>query len=220
MKALDTVIVPIHQEGRIFVLAFAAAAIGLFFLSDVLGMMGLILTGWCVYFFRDPERVIPERDGILISPTDGVVSAITSAPPPPELGMGDDPLVRISIFLNVFNVHVPRAPIAGTIERLVYVPGLFLNAADSRASEMNERQLILLEDKEGTQVAISLLAGLVARRIVCDLTEEATVARGDRMGIIRFGSRADIWVPSSMVVRAEVGQLMIAGETVIAEQQG
>lgn len=219
MKALETISVPIHNEGRIFVVAFAALTIGLFWLGGAFGMIGLVLTAWCYYFFRDPERIVPARDGILISPADGVVSAVTSAPPPPELGMGTTPLVRISIFLSVFDVHIPRSPLAGVVSRLVYVPGLFLNAADERASEMNERQLMLIEDGKGTSVAVSLLAGLVARRIICDLEEDQTVVRGERMGIIRFGSRADIWVPETMTVRAEVGQKMIGGETVIAESE-
>lgn len=219
MKALDTVITPIHPEGRAFVLVFAAVSLLAFLIWDPLGWSGLVLTAWCYYFFRDPERVIPAQDGVLVSPADGTVSAITEASPPPELDMGDAPMTRVSIFLNVFNVHINRTPIEGRVGKLVYVPGLFVNAAEDKASEVNERQLIRIDPEGGDSVAVALVAGLVARRILCSLTDAQTVSRGERMALIRFGSRADIWVPKDMDLSVSVGQTMIGGETIVANKR-
>jgi phosphatidylserine decarboxylase len=216
MKATDVVMTPIHKEGHIFVVIFFAISIGLFFLSEPLGWIGLILTAWCLYFFRDPERVVPDEAKVLVSPADGTVCAVTEAAPPAELGMGDEPRVRVSIFLSVFNVHVNRTPAAGEITGLAHVPGKFLNAAATEASEENERQLIRMTTADGHDIAYAQVAGLVARRILCDLEIGQQVGRGERFGLIRFGSRTDIYLDKGLEATVQVGQTMIGGETIIA----
>lgn len=217
MKASDAVLTPIHKEGHRFIAGFFAVSVLLFyFVAPALGWVGLILTAWCIYFFRDPNRVIPAAKGVLVSPADGTVSAVVEVNPPAELGMGDEPRVRISIFLSVFNVHVNRVPAAGKITGLAYVHGKFLSAADDDAGEENERQLVRMTTEDGHDVAFSQVAGLVARRILCDLKEGDEVGRGDRFGLIRFGSRTDIYLPKDMSATVDVGQTMIGGETVIA----
>ncbi|WP_420429301.1 phosphatidylserine decarboxylase [Kordiimonas sp.] len=216
MKAMDVVMTPIHKEGHVFVVIFFAVSIGLFFLAEPLGWVGLILTAWCLYFFRDPERVVPQDAGILVSPADGTVCAITEAAPPAELGMGDEPCTRISIFLSVFNVHVNRLPAAGEITGMAYVPGKYLNAAASEASDENERQLIRMTTEDGHDIAFAQVAGLVARRILCDLHIGDNHGRGERFGLIRFGSRTDIYLDKKLAPKVSVGQTMIGGETVIA----
>ena len=218
MKASDVVMTPIHKEGHIFVVIFFAISFGLFFLSEPLGWIGLILTAWCLYFFRDPERVVPEEAGVLVSPADGTVCAVTEAAPPAELGMGDEPRVRVSIFLSVFNVHVNRTPAAGEITGLAHVPGKFLNAAATEASEENERQLIRMTTSDGHDIAYAQVAGLVARRILCDLEIGQNVGRGERFGLIRFGSRTDIYLDKGLEATVQVGQTMIGGETIIARK--
>ena len=217
MKASDTVITPIHREGHFFVALFFALSLILFWLWAPLGWVGLVATAWCLYFFRDPERVVPQRGGILVSPGDGVVSSIGTARPPAELGYGDDEeRRRISVFLNVFNVHVNRSPEAGTVAAMVYVPGRFVNAADDTASDRNERQLVRLTTEDGPDIAFAQVAGLVARRILCDLSPGQKVARGERFGIIRFGSRVDIYLDPAYDILVAPGQSMIGGETVLA----
>lgn len=216
MNALDTVKTPIHKEGRLFLAIFAVVTLGLFLVFQPLGWMGVMATAWCVYFFRDPERVAPKGDDIVISPADGTVSAITTAPLPTQLDMGAGERTRISIFLNVFNVHVNRVPLSGTVKDSLYVKGEFLNAADNNASERNERQIVLIEDAKGRQLVVQQVAGLVARRILCDLNVGDTVELGDRYGLIRFGSRMDIYLPEGAKPSVEIGQTMIGGETVIA----
>ncbi|SDE41095.1 MULTISPECIES: phosphatidylserine decarboxylase [Kordiimonas] len=218
MKAMDVVMTPIHKEGHMFVAIFFAVSVGLFFLSEPLGWAGLILTGWCLYFFRDPERVVPDEKGVLVSPADGTVCLVMEATPPAELGMGDEPRTRISIFLSVFNVHVNRAPAAGEITNVAYVPGKFLNAAAEEASEENERQLIRMTTEDGHDIAFAQVAGLVARRILCDLEVDQTVERGERFGLIRFGSRTDIYLDKGQKATVAVGQTMIGGETIIARK--
>ncbi|TNE62071.1 MAG: phosphatidylserine decarboxylase [Alphaproteobacteria bacterium] len=218
MKALDVVMTPINREGHIFVAIFFVASLALFWVADPLGWIGLVLTAWCLYFFRDPERVVPDEPGVLVSPADGTVCLITEALPPAELDMGDAPRTRISIFLSVFNVHVNRVPAAGKVTRLAYVPGKYLNAADENASEENERQLVRMTTEDGHDIAFAQVAGLVARRILCDLSDDQTVARGDRFGLIRFGSRTDIYLDDGLVPMVKVGQTMIGGETVIARK--
>jgi len=220
MKASDVVMTPIHKEGHIFVVIFFAISIGLFFLSEPLGWVGLILTAWCLYFFRDPERVVPDEAKVLVSPADGTVCAVTEAAPPAELGMGDEPRVRVSIFLSVFNVHVNRTPAAGEITGLAHVPGKFLNAAATEASEENERQLIRMTTADGHDIAYAQVAGLVARRILCDLEIGQQVDRGERFGLIRFGSRTDIYLDKGLEATVLVGQTMIGGETIIARAKG
>ncbi|MGR3540439.1 MAG: phosphatidylserine decarboxylase [Hasllibacter sp.] len=216
LNLADTVIKPMHPEGRRFVAAFAVATLLLFALWTPLGWIGAGLTVWCYYFFRDPERFTPARPGVVVSPADGVVSEITRAAPPPELGLGDAPLQRISVFMSVFDVHVNRMPHAGSIERIAYRPGKFLSASLDKASEDNERQSLLVALPDGRRLAVTQIAGLVARRIVTFAAEGQTLATGERFGLIRFGSRADVYLPDGAEVLALEGQRMIAGETVVA----
>ncbi len=220
MKATDVVLTPIHKEGHTYIAIFFAAALALhFFISPFLGWVGIILTAWCIYFFRDPNRVVPDHEGVLVSPADGTVCAVVDAVPPAELGMGDEPRTRVSIFLSVFNVHVNRVPAAGKITGLAYVPGKYLNAAASEASEENERQLVRMTTENGHDIAFAQVAGLVARRIICDLKEGDEVSRGDRFGLIRFGSRTDIYLDKGLSAQVSVGQTMIGGETIIARSE-
>lgn len=218
MDVLKTVLVPINAEGHKFIAIFAAVTAVLFiFTPDILGWIGVVLTLWCVYFFRDPDRHVPTRDGLIVSPADGVVQMIERAVPPEELGMGSDPRLRISIFLNVFNVHVNRVPLGGTIIKQVYRPGKFLNAALDKASEENERHAVHLRTDDGKDFAFVQIAGLVARRIVCHLSDGQKVRTGERFGLIRFGSRTDIYLDEDVEPLVGVGQNMIGGETVIAD---
>ena len=217
MDAIRSVLVPIHREGHLFAAIFLAVTVVLFLIWEPLGWVGLILTAWCLYFFRDPERVTPTRNGLVISPADGVVNLITEAAPPPELEMGEMPRTRISIFMNVFNCHVNRSPVAGTVKKSVYQPGLFLNADLDKASDDNERQSLLIETDSGKQIAFVQIAGLVARRIVCDAKEGTVLAAGERFGIIRFGSRLDVYLEPGMAPLVGLGQTAIAGETVLAD---
>ena len=187
--------------------------------SVALGIAGVVLTLWCVYFFRDPERITPVREGLIISPADGVVKMIDKAPPPKELNMGDKDRWRICVFMNVFNVHVNRIPISGTVTALNYRPGKFLNASLDKASELNERQSLGLILDGGKDIAFVQIAGLVARRILCDVTEGKEMKTGERFGMIRFGSRVDVYLPDGVKPMVAVGQTAIAGETVIADIQ-
>jgi len=217
MKALDAVVTPIHKEGHAFIAVFFIISLVLFWLAEPFGWVGLILTAWCMYFFRDPHRVVPTAEGILVSPADGMVSAITEIAPPAELNMGSEPRTRITIFLSVFDVHINRVPAAGEITSVVYVPGEFVSAADDDAGERNERQLIRMTTEDGKDIAFSQVAGLVARRILCDAEVGQKVDRGDQFGLIRFGSRNDIYLDEGMEAFVSVGQTMIGGETVIAK---
>ncbi|WP_169545317.1 phosphatidylserine decarboxylase [Sneathiella aquimaris] len=218
MDTLKTVMVPINREGYRFVAIFAAITLLLFlFTWSFLGWIGVILTLWCVYFFRDPDRHVPTREGLIVSPADGVVQLIERAVPPEELGMGSDPLLRISVFLNVFNVHVNRIPLGGTIVKQVYRPGKFLNAALDKASEENERHAVHLKTEDGKDIVFVQIAGLVARRILCHLVDGQEVKTGERFGLIRFGSRTDIFLPEGVEPLVGVGQNMVGGETVIAD---
>ncbi len=217
MPLPGSVIVPIHPDGRRFIALFAAAALGLSLLAWPLGVLGAVLTAWCTYFFRDPHRVTPIREGLFISPADGLVQAVDSAAPPPELGMGDGPRRRIGIFMNVFDVHVNRIPCDGTVERTAYRPGKFLNASLDKASEDNERQSIRLRRPDGSNVAVVQIAGLIARRIRCDVRDGQTMRAGERIGLIRFGSRVDVYLPPGVEPTVAEGQRTIAGETVLAD---
>jgi phosphatidylserine decarboxylase len=214
---LATVFKPMHREGYRFVGIFAAATILLFFLSDVLGWIGVVLTVWAYYFFRDPDRVTPVRRGLLVSPADGVVSMIEPAVPPAELGLGAEPMTRISVFMNVFNCQVNRCPIEGRIERIAYRPGKFLNASLDKASVDNERNSLAIRLDDGRGIAVVQIAGLVARRIVCETQEGARLATGERFGMIRFGSRLDVYLPEGVAPLVALGQTMVAGETVLAD---
>jgi phosphatidylserine decarboxylase len=217
---LDTILgafVPIHPDGYKFVAGAALATLILFAVAPPLGWLAAIATAWCAYFFRDPERVIPARAGLVVSGADGKIAAITRAVPPRELQLGTEPLTRISVFLSIFDVHIVRAPVGGRIVRSAYVPGAFLNAELDKASEENERQALVIESEKGRKTGLVLIAGLIARRIVTFVGEGASVAQGERVGLIRFGSRVDVYLPEGARVLAEIGQTAIGGETVLAE---
>jgi phosphatidylserine decarboxylase len=213
----QSAIPPIHRAGWPFVALFAVVALILGTIADPLGWLGFIATAWCAYFFRDPDRVTPVRDGAVISPADGRIVHVAPAVPPAELGLGDAPLLRVSIFLNIFDVHINRMPMSGTIEKIAYHPGKFLNASLDKASEDNERNSIALKLDNGQTIGVVQIAGLIARRIVCDVTEGQTIKAGQRYGLIRFGSRADVYLPAGVVPQVTVGQRAVAGETILAD---
>ena len=214
---LSTFVKPMHREGYRFVAIFAAVTAVLFYLAEPLGWIGVCLTVWCYYFFRDPPRVTPLRDGLMISPADGVVSMIGPAVPPEELGLGPAAMTRISVFMNVFNCHVNRLPIAGTITKVAYRPGKFLNASLDKASVDNERNALAVRLPDGRDYAVVQIAGLVARRIVCDVKAGQALQTGERFGMIRFGSRLDIYLPAGVQPLIALGQSTLAGETVLAD---
>lgn len=196
---------------------FFAASVLLWHLHPYLGKLGLIFTAWCLYFFRNPNRVVPTRSGLIVSPADGVVQMIRTVVPPAEMGLGKVPLVRVSVFMNVFNVHINRSPVAGTVETIHYHKGKFFNAELDKASEHNERQLFCVKTKEGKKVGFVQIAGLIARRIRCDVVEGQKLHRGQRFGLIRFGSRVDIFLPKGVSPLVALGQKTVAGETVIGD---
>ena len=214
---LKHVLTPIHPDGWRFIAIAAVAALLLFWLWTPLGWLGVIVTLWCVYFFRDPWRVTPTRAGLVIAPADGLVVSVGRAAPPAELAMGETPMMRIGIFLNIFDVHVNRVPMAGRVQKLAYHPGKFLNASLDKASEVNERMAIRIASSAGAEIAVVQIAGLVARRIVCRLTEGQDVIAGQRFGLIRFGSRTDVYLPATWTPLVITGQRVIGGETVIAD---
>ena len=212
--------VPITPEGYPFIGAFALVSLILFWLWSPLGWIGTVLTLWCVYFFRDPPRMTPVRDGLVVAPADGTVSQITTAAPPHELGLGDKPLPRVSIFMSVFNCHVNRSPVAGQVEKIVYQPGKFFNADLDKASADNERNSLVIASTAGARIVVVQIAGLVARRIVSFVKEGQPVGAGERFGMIRFGSRLDVYLPPDTAPLVAVGQTAIAGETVLADLTG
>ena len=214
---LSTFVKPMHREGYRFVAIFAAVTAVLFYLAEPLGWVGVCLTVWCYYFFRDPQRVTPLREGLMISPADGVVSMIGPAVPPAELGLGPEALTRVSVFMNVFNCHVNRLPISGTITKVAYRPGKFLNASLDKASVDNERNALAVRLPDGRDYAVVQIAGLVARRIVCDVKAGQALRTGERFGMIRFGSRLDIYLPPGIQPLIALGQSTLAGETVLAD---
>lgn len=219
MSLADTVrnaFVPIHPEGYPFIAGFGVVALVLGLFSTSLFWIGLILTAWCAYFFRDPQRVTPIDDRLVISPADGVVSAVGPAVPPKELGLGPNEMTRISVFMNVFSCHVNRSPVRGRITKVEHKPGSFLNAELDKASTENERNGLVIQSPNGT-VATVQIAGLVARRIVCWVDQGYSLGVGERFGLIRFGSRVDVYMPLDSQPRVAVGQTAVAGETVIAE---
>ena len=207
---------PIHRHGYPFVAAFALVTVILFLTVPMLGWVGLIATAWVAYFFRDPPRVTPVLDALLVSPADGRVSLITRAVPPAELGLSALALLRISIFMSVFDCHVNRSPMSGRIERMVYHPGKFISADLDKASEANERNSLLIAGA-AARIGVVQIAGLIARRIVPFVREGDTVAAGERIGMIRFGSRLDVYLPENARLMVGEGQMALAGETVIAE---
>ncbi len=209
---------PIHREGWRFVAIFAAVTLVLFWLNvPLLPWVGVVLTAWCAYFFRDPERVTPIGKDLVISPADGQVSHIVDVIPPPELDLPRVKHTRISVFMNVFDVHVNRSPLQARIAKLTYVPGAFLNAELDKASEDNERQALTLERDDGSRIGTVQIAGLVARRIVKFVTEGDSLQAGQRFGLIRFGSRVDVYLPEGVAPLVCVGQRAVAGETVLAD---
>lgn len=213
---LKVVLVPINRAGYPFIAIFAAVAVALYIWWSPAGVLGALLTAWCVYFFRDPDRITPVGDDLVISPADGVVQSIVKAVPPPELNMGSEPRTRIAVFMNVFNVHVNRSPMSGIISAKHYRPGRFFNASLDKASEFNERMSLKVKTDKGVEVAFVQIAGLVARRILCYVEEGHAVQAGERFGLIRFGSRVDIFLPDTVQPLVIVGQTSIAGETVLA----
>jgi phosphatidylserine decarboxylase len=207
---------PIHREGYLFVAGFFVATLILWWIWGPLGWIGLIATLWCAYFFRDPARVTPVGADLVIAPADGTVSFAGYAAPPPELGLGMGPLQRVSIFMSVFDCHVNRTPVEGRVERIVYHPGLFLNADLDKASEDNERNSIVIDAPLG-RFGVVQIAGLIARRIICFTREGAHVSAGERIGLIRFGSRVDVYLPPNVQIVVGLDSRAVAGETVIAQ---
>ena len=217
VSMLSTFVKPMHPEGRKFVAIAAAIAVVLFLVWEPLGWLAAGVTVWVYYFFRDPERVVPERPDVMVSPADGLVSLLEPAVPPAELGLGEAEMVRISVFMSVFNCHVNRLPSAGTIDVVAYRPGKFLNASLDKASEDNERNGLAVTLPDGRRYGVVQIAGLVARRILCWTKNGDTLERGERFGLIRFGSRLDIYLPHGATPLVRIGQTMVAGETVIAD---
>jgi phosphatidylserine decarboxylase len=210
----------VHPEGRKFVVIAAAVALAfLFFISDEIGFPLLAVTVWIAAFFRDPIRTTPKGEGLIVAPADGLVTMIAQVSPPREMqgedALGPEPLTRISIFMSVFDVHINRTPIAGEIKRVVYISGKFLNADLDKASEENERQHILVEGRDGTRVGFTQIAGLVARRIVPWVKPGDLVGTGQRVGLIRFGSRVDLYLPAGTAPTVLLGQRTVAGETLV-----
>ncbi|KQY19364.1 MULTISPECIES: phosphatidylserine decarboxylase [Rhizobium/Agrobacterium group] len=219
MSLINTVrntLVPVHKEGYPFIAGFFVVSLVLGFLWEPLMWIGFILTAWCAYFFRDPERMTPLDDDLVISPADGRVSSIAMMTPPEELGLGTVPMLRITVFMNVFNCHVNRAPVRGTIRRIAYRAGKFVNAELDKASHENERNGLVIETGHG-EIGVVQIAGLVARRIICWSVPNDTLQAGERFGLIRFGSRLDVFLPEGAEPRVSLGQTAIAGETVLAE---
>jgi phosphatidylserine decarboxylase len=219
MSLVDSVrrlIVPIHKEGYPFIAIGIVAMLVLGSLWRPFGWIAALITIWICYFFRDPARVTPQREGLVVSPADGRVSQIATAVPPKELDLPEETMTRVSIFMNVFDCHVNRAPVEGRVAKIAYTPGLFLNAELDKASEDNERNAILIE-KDGKQLIMVQIAGLIARRIVPFVKEGQEVFTGERVGLIRFGSRVDVYLPLGVMPLVSEGQTAIAGETVLAD---
>ncbi len=218
-ESITSFLVPVHPDGHKFV-AIGAAATFVFFLLpgfSTLTWLATIGTVYVAYFFRDPPRVVPLREGLVVSAADGKVSAIETVTPPAELGLGDEPRERVSVFLSVFDVHINRAPVAGKIRKIIYSEGLFLNAASDKASEDNERNSLIIDLPNGGEVAVVQIAGLIARRIVTFVREGERVGKGERFGLIRFGSRVDIYLPPGHRALVSLGQRAVGGETIIAD---
>ena len=216
INSIRSQLTPIHPEGYPFIGGFALASLILFWVWTPLGWLATVATLWCAYFFRDPPRVTPAREGIVVAPADGRVSQLANAVPPPELGLGARPLPRISTFMSVFDCHVNCSPVAGRIERMVYRAGKFLSADLDKASEDNERNSFVIATA-GARIAVIQIAGLVARRIVPFVREGDAIAAGQRIGLIRFGSRVDVYLPEGARALVAEGQMAIAGETVLAD---
>ncbi|MFZ2017332.1 MAG: phosphatidylserine decarboxylase [Methyloceanibacter sp.] len=217
LDSVTNAFVPIHRDGHKFIAIAALITLILFLIAPPLGWIGVIATAFCAYFFRDPDRIVPSRSDVVVSPADGKIAAIADVVSPRELALGDEKCVRVSVFLSVLDVHIVRTPVAGRISRSVYVPGKFLNAELDKASDENERQALVVETAEGKRFGLMLIAGLIARRIVTFVGEGASVAAGERIGLIRFGSRVDVYLPAGAEVLVSAGQIAIGGETVLVE---
>jgi phosphatidylserine decarboxylase len=218
-ETITDAIVPVHAEGHRFLAVGVLIALLIWYILpfSLLAYLSLLANAYIAYFFRDPPRVVPLRDGLVVAPADGKISAIDRALPPAELALGDAERLRISIFLSVFDVHINRAPIAGRVTRSIYVPGAFLNAALEKASEENERRSLLITTQDTTQVAVVQIAGMLARRIVTFVREGDSVGVGERFGLIRFGSRVDVYLPPGHGPLVAVGQRCVGGETVLCD---
>jgi phosphatidylserine decarboxylase len=219
LASIRSQLAPVHREGMPFIGMFALASLFLFWLWSPLGWLATMGTLWCAYFFRDPERVTPIREGIMVSPADGRVSRVSNALPPKELDLGERPLTRVSIFMSVFDCHVNRSPMTGKVERIVYHPGAFVSADLDKASEGNERNSLVIAAGKA-RIGVVQIAGLVARRIVCFVRPGEGVGAGERIGMIRFGSRVDVYLPEGVKALVAEGQTAVAGETVIADLRG
>jgi phosphatidylserine decarboxylase len=219
LKTIKNWIPPVHKEGHVFIGIFAVVTFILLALApSFIGFLGIVATIWCAVFFRDPERIVPIGDNFIVSPADGIITKIDNVPPPQELGLGDEEVVRVTVFLNIFNVHINRFPVSGTVTALNYHPGKFLSADLDKASVENERQSVVIKTKDGEHTVVCVqIAGLIARRIVCYLEEEQEMQGGERFGLIRFGSRADIYLPAGVNPKVVEGQTAIAGETILAD---
>ena len=222
MSMIDSIrrqMTPVHSAGYPFIAGFALATLILYYFLGPVSWIGAILTAWCVYFFRDPPRVTPQGEDLVISPADGYVSSIGFFRPPPELGLGAEPLQRISVFMSVFDCHVNRMPVAGRIAKIAYKPGKFLSADLDKASEVNERNSLVVDGVRG-RFGVVQIAGLVARRILCFSRQGDQLAAGGRFGLIRFGSRVDVYMPGGARPLVGLGMKAIAGETVLADFAG
>lgn len=208
---------PIHPEGWRFVAIAAAATLLLWVISAPLGTIGTVLTIYCYFFFRDPVRVTPAGENFVISPADGIVSSIREVVPPEEMELGDKPMTRICVFMSVFNVHVNRAPVSGTVIKKHYRPGAFVNVSLDKESENNERMEMVVETDKGVKIGVIQVAGLVARRILNFTQEGQRLTTGQRFGLIRFGSRLDIYLPTDVAPAVVEGQIAVAGETILAD---
>ena len=220
MTLIESVLPPMHPEGRRFLAIFAGVTAVLFLIWHPLGWAALVCTIWCYYFFRDPVRSVPLAEGLVVSPADGVISLIGPAIPPEGLGLPAEPLTRVSVFMSVFNCHVNRAPAEGRVGAVVYRAGKFLNASLDKASEDNERNALRIDLDDGRAIAVVQIAGLIARRIVCWSAPGLGLRRGERFGLIRFGSRLDVYLPPGVEPLVSLGQTMVAGESVIAHLTG
>lgn len=218
LDSIRRIITPIHPEGYMFIIAGLVLGVFLQWIWVPLGVLALLFSAYCAYFFRDPARTTPMREGLIVAPADGRITAVDEATPPPELGLGIDPMPRISIFLSVFDVHVNRAPMAGRIATVAYRPGKFLNADLDKASEDNERNGLVIESA-GVRLGVVQIAGMIARRIVCSVKEGDLVGAGERFGIIRFGSRVDVYMPANAKPVVAVGQRAVGGETILADME-
>ena len=219
---IDTIIdnlAPVNRDGHKFIAIAAGLALIFFLVWPPLAWACVVAALYIAYFFRDPDRVTPQREGLIIAPADGRIAAIETVQPPTEMGLGSEQRVRISTFLSVLDVHITRAPVSGRIVRSIYVPGSFLNAADDKASDENERRVMIIQKTDGTEIGVVQIAGLVARRIVPFLHEGDSVGVGERLGLIRFGSRVDVYLPVGKHALVSVGQTATAGETVLADLQ-